>query len=98
MPARRFQTRILAAHLQMNFRVIDEQDRQLAMGRSLAQLRSELGGAARTTFSEPLAWTIRLPKERTIVLPTGISANCRRCLSFGARGRSWLAIQHWSIT
>ena len=45
-----FKRESLPPHLQMNFRVIDEQDRQLAMGRSLAQLRSELGGAARTTF------------------------------------------------
>ena len=42
-----FKRESLPSHLQMNFRVIDEQDRQLAMGRSLAQLRSELGGAAR---------------------------------------------------
>ena len=45
-----FKRESLPAHLQMNFKVIDEQGRQLAMGRNLAQLRSELGGAARATF------------------------------------------------
>jgi ATP-dependent helicase HrpA len=45
-----FKRESLPAHLQMNFKVVDEQGRQLAMGRNLAQLRSELGGQARATF------------------------------------------------
>ncbi len=45
-----FKRESLPAHLQMNFKVIDEHGRQLAMGRNLAQLRSELGGQARATF------------------------------------------------
>ena len=45
-----FKRESLPAHLQMNFKVIDEEGRQLAMGRNLAQLRSELGGHARATF------------------------------------------------
>ncbi|HKO68254.1 MAG TPA: ATP-dependent RNA helicase HrpA, partial [Burkholderiaceae bacterium] len=45
-----FKRESLPAHLQMNFKVVDEQGRQLAMGRNLAQLRAELGGQARATF------------------------------------------------
>ena len=45
-----FKRESLPAHLQMNFKVVDDQGRQLAMGRNLAQLRSELGGQARATF------------------------------------------------
>ncbi|MEO8188277.1 MAG: ATP-dependent RNA helicase HrpA, partial [Burkholderiaceae bacterium] len=45
-----FKRESLPPHLQMNFKVVDDQGRQLAMGRNLAQLRSELGGQARATF------------------------------------------------
>ena len=45
-----FKRESLPAHLQMNFKLVDDQGRQLAMGRNLAQLRSELGGQARATF------------------------------------------------
>lgn len=34
----------------MNFKVVDEHGRQLAMGRNLAELRSELGQAAQESF------------------------------------------------
>jgi ATP-dependent helicase HrpA len=34
----------------MNFRVVDEHGRQLAIGRNLAALKAELGGRARTAF------------------------------------------------
>jgi ATP-dependent helicase HrpA len=43
---------MLPAHLSMNFRVVDEHGRQLAMGRNLAQLRAELGDAADEQFAE----------------------------------------------
>ncbi len=45
-----FKRESLPVHLQMNFKVIDEQGRQLGMGRNLAQLRSELGAQARAKF------------------------------------------------
>ena len=47
-----FRTEMLPAHLSMNFRVVDEHGRQLAMGRNLAQLRAELGQKAQEHFSE----------------------------------------------
>jgi ATP-dependent helicase HrpA len=41
----------LPAHLQMNFRVVDEAGRELAMGRDLAALKTQLGQAAQLTFA-----------------------------------------------
>jgi ATP-dependent helicase HrpA len=45
-----FKLETLPAHLFMNFKVIDEHGRQLAMGRNLAQLRAELGAQAQQQF------------------------------------------------
>ncbi len=45
-----FRPDALDPHLLFNIRVVDAQGRQLAMGRNLARLRSELGGAAREAF------------------------------------------------
>jgi len=47
-----FKLETLAPHLFMNFKVIDEHGRQLAMGRNLAQLRAELGGQAQQHFQK----------------------------------------------
>ncbi|TDN69532.1 ATP-dependent RNA helicase HrpA [Paraburkholderia sp. BL10I2N1] len=47
-----FKLETLPPHLFMNFKVIDEHGRQLAMGRNLAQLRSELGGQAQQHFQK----------------------------------------------
>jgi len=46
-----FRPETLASHLAMNFRVVDEHGRQLAMGRNLAQLRAELGDRAGEQFA-----------------------------------------------
>ena len=45
-----FKAETVAAHLEMNFRVIDEHGRQLAAGRNIAALRAELGGHAQRQF------------------------------------------------
>lgn len=45
-----FKLETVSAHLQMNFKVIDEHGRQLALGRNLAQLRGELGALAQQHF------------------------------------------------
>ncbi|MGH8678799.1 MAG: ATP-dependent RNA helicase HrpA [Burkholderiales bacterium] len=42
----------LPPHLTMNFRIVDEQGRELAMGRDLVQLRAELGVKAQRSFTE----------------------------------------------
>ncbi len=47
-----FKLETLSAHLFMNFKVIDEHGRQLAMGRNLAQLRQELGAQAQQQFQK----------------------------------------------
>ena len=47
-----FKLETLPAHLFMNFKVVDEHGRQLAMGRNLAQLRTELGGQAQQEFQK----------------------------------------------
>jgi ATP-dependent helicase HrpA len=51
VPLDAFRPELLPAHLAMNFRVVDEHGRQLAMGRNLAQLRAELGEQAGEQFS-----------------------------------------------
>ncbi|VBR03544.1 ATP-dependent RNA helicase HrpA [Burkholderia pseudomallei] len=50
-----FKLETLPAHLFMNFKVIDEHGRQLAMGRNLAQLRAELGAQAQQLGAPPRA-------------------------------------------
>ncbi len=45
-----FKLETLPAHLIMNFKVVDEHGRQLAMGRNLASLRAELGTEAQRSF------------------------------------------------
>ena len=52
VPLDAFRPETLPAHLSMNFRVVDEHGRQIAMGRNLAQLRAELGEAAGERFAE----------------------------------------------
>lgn len=45
-----FKLETLPQHLFMNFKVVDEQGRQLGMGRNLSMLRAELGGKAQQAF------------------------------------------------
>ncbi|HMY06949.1 MAG TPA: ATP-dependent RNA helicase HrpA, partial [Accumulibacter sp.] len=47
-----FRPDALPAHLFLNFRLVDEHGRQLAMSRNLAELRSEWGREARQEFAE----------------------------------------------
>ncbi len=47
-----FKLETLPAHLFMNFKIVDEHGRQLAMGRNLAQLRSEMGAEAQRHFQK----------------------------------------------
>jgi len=53
-----FKLEALPAHLFMNFKVIDEHGRQLAMGRNLAQLRAELGAQAQQVFQKIAAGSV----------------------------------------
>ena len=45
-----FKLEMLKPHLFMNFRVVDEHGRQLALGRNLAAIKADLGGQARGAF------------------------------------------------
>ena len=47
-----FRPDALPAHFNMNFKLVDEHARQLAMSRSLAELRGEWGGKAKQEFTE----------------------------------------------
>ena len=47
-----FKQEALPAHLTMNFKVVDDHGRQLGMGRSLSQLRAELGSQAQQSFQQ----------------------------------------------
>jgi ATP-dependent RNA helicase HrpA len=51
IPLDAFRLETLPAHLSLNFRVVDEHGRQLAMGRNLVQLRVDLGARALGEFS-----------------------------------------------
>ncbi|MBJ7263677.1 MAG: ATP-dependent RNA helicase HrpA, partial [Burkholderiaceae bacterium] len=50
-----FKLETLAAHLFMNFRVVDEHGRMLAAGRNLAQLKAEYGRQAQADFQQMAA-------------------------------------------
>ena len=62
-----FKLETLAAHLWMNFRVVDEHGRQLGTGRNLAALKAELGTQARSAF-QALA-TLGLPQAHAAPSP-----------------------------
>jgi ATP-dependent helicase HrpA len=72
LPPDGFRPETLPAHLAMNFRVLDEHGRQLAMGRNLAQLRAELGDKAGEQFAEVAGAEAAMTGS-----PTGRSASCR---------------------
>ena len=52
LPLDGFRPEALPAHFFMNLRVVDEHGRQIALGRNLAQLRSELSREAGESFAE----------------------------------------------
>ncbi|HEX2010296.1 MAG TPA: ATP-dependent RNA helicase HrpA [Roseateles sp.] len=62
-----FKLEQLPAHLFMNYRVVDEHGRQLGQGRSLAALKAELGGQARSAFQALAA--LKLPAQAPALPP-----------------------------
>jgi ATP-dependent helicase HrpA len=58
-----FKRETLPAHLSMNFKVVDEHGRQLAMGRSLPRLRAELGGEAQKSFQAVAGRDVQVAPE-----------------------------------
>ncbi|ONE53883.1 ATP-dependent helicase, partial [Burkholderia pseudomallei] len=74
-----FKLETLPAHLFMNFKVIDEHGRQLAMGRNLAQLRAELGAQAQQHFQKIAAAATLAPAGEPAAAAAGASgARARR--------------------
>ncbi|MBZ8138963.1 ATP-dependent RNA helicase HrpA [Rubrivivax gelatinosus] len=69
-----FKLEQLPPHLFMNFRVVDEHGRQLAMGRDLAGLKAELGVQARSAFQALAALKVKAapaPQPSTQPAPAG---------------------------
>lgn len=65
-----FKLEQLAPHLSMNFRITDENGRQLGTGRHLAALKAELGGQARSAFQALAALKLDLPATAPSVAPS----------------------------
>ncbi|MBD2940244.1 ATP-dependent RNA helicase HrpA [Burkholderia pseudomallei] len=83
-----FKLETLPAHLFMNFKVIDEHGRQLAMGRNLAQLRAELGAQAQQHFQKIAAAATRAPAGEPAAAAAGASGARARRVPLGAPPRA----------
>jgi ATP-dependent helicase HrpA len=67
-----FKLEQLPPHLFMNFRIVDEHGRQLAMGRDLPGLKAELGGQARSAFQALAA--LKVPASAPAAAPPAPAA------------------------
>lgn len=83
-----FKLETLPAHLFMNFKVIDEHGRQLAMGRNLAQLRAELGAQAQQHFQKIAAAATLAPAGAPAAAAAGASGARARRVPLGAPPRA----------
>ncbi|MBF3676350.1 ATP-dependent RNA helicase HrpA [Burkholderia pseudomallei] len=83
-----FKLETLPAHLFMNFKVIDEHGRQLAMGRNLAQLRAELGAQAQQHFQKIAAAATLAPAGEPAATAAGASGARARRVPIGAPPRA----------
>jgi len=81
-----FKTETLGAHLFMNFRVVDEHGRQLAMARDLAGLKAELGGQARSAFQALAALKTTAAALLPLPLPAANAAGLRLQVAGEGRG------------
>jgi ATP-dependent helicase HrpA len=66
-----FKLDMLAPHLFMNFRVVDEHGRQMGTGRNLAALKAELGAQARGAFSSLAALSSAASKSPKLAVDDG---------------------------
>ncbi|KGV76368.1 ATP-dependent RNA helicase HrpA [Burkholderia pseudomallei] len=83
-----FKLETLPAHLFMNFKVIDEHGRQLAMGRNLAQLRAELGAQAQQHFQKIAAAATLAPAGEPAAAAPARAARAARRAPLGAPPRA----------
>ena len=65
-------------HLYMNFRVVDENGRQLGMGRNLAMLKAELGSQARSAFQALAQLKAPAAAGASVRVVTGTQAAAQR--------------------
>ena len=90
-----FKLDMLAPHLFMNLRVVDEHGRQLGMGRNLGALKSELGSQARGAFQALAGLNVRAaPAEAPAAIDTPKPARVAATptapsLPAGARYTAW---------
>ncbi|MHB1249701.1 MAG: DUF3418 domain-containing protein, partial [Polaromonas sp.] len=80
---------MLPAHLFMNFRVVDENGRQLGMGRNLGALKGELGSQARGAFQ-----TLAGLKTRPVPENTGLAEISESNRPPAHRGRVQVAAEN----
>jgi ATP-dependent helicase HrpA len=90
-----FKLDMLAPHLFMNLRVIDEHGRQLGMGRNLGALKAELGAQARGAFQALAGLNVKASPEKKAAAPEGRSkpsakaADAPAALPAGQRYTAW---------
>ncbi len=70
-----FKLDMLAPHLFMNFRVIDEHGRQLGQGRNLGALKAEWGAQARGAFQALAALRRAAPEPAAVSAPEKLEPN-----------------------
>ena len=89
LPRDGFRLEALPPHLQMNLRVLDEHGRQLGFGRNLAQLRSELGGAAEQRFASLAAVRSRIVADTApAAIPSAPTAATAVTAAASAKGNA----------
>jgi ATP-dependent helicase HrpA len=93
-----FKLDMLAPHLFMNLRVVDEHGRQLGMGRNLGALKAELGAQARGAFQALAGLNVRAAPEPAqsgaaaaarSVANTPVEAPAAAALPAGQRYTAW---------
>lgn len=92
-----FKLDMLAPHLFMNLRVVDEHGRQLGMGRNLGALKAELGAQARGAFQALAGLNVKASPEKKAAAvapedrsrPSAKVADAPAALPAGQRYTAW---------
>lgn len=92
-----FKLDMLAPHLFMNLRVVDEHGRQLGMGRNLGALKAELGAQARGAFQALAGLNVKAAPEKKAAAaapddrskPSAKAADTPAALPAGQRYTAW---------
>ena len=89
-----FKFETIPAHLVMNFKIVDEHNRQLDMGRNLASLRIALGSSARESFQK----LVQVQQAGNPDSKTAAPANPTASKSVSTASSPAGAIQHENLT